>query len=667
MAFEDLGDRYNSGFGREIDDNINRNQGGDGGRRRPPQTPPPLDEPPVVVQKPFSRLAQKISDGNPQTTDYSVSMEYQNFYGGGTTLTGPLATGNFSGLNTYNQDVVKVRKVDLNELGTAGQLGSGDYVLESLYLNTHKNNPNRQPINTGRLDENGNPILIPTIRAGMGNLDGLDIKGYSTDEISYRGSNRGNEPYQISEIGSEYKDPIPNSTERMLQFYNTPAGKALIARENITDYLSKNPPKIDLKKAKKLTIGRAVRGGVNFLGGSTEGFIEGVIKKSFVPGHNALLTNLLINRATLDFKDRRLFEIGGQSINLNQALGAIGTNVGDLLGEFGKRYDIDYSARTRTGAPFGELGDKPYNLSYLQRIKKVNEGESGTVSNYLKKQQNKLHKFGVERAKNIEDAKVTKITPFMDLTGEGNHSDGYSVNAEKHVRAHGYDDKISNSGVEILGSTLDDFSTQEEIDKIKNPLEDELNEIMDGDFYVRFKDLRDNRFIYFRGYINGITENLSPSWTSTNYIGRSEPVYSYERAERDISFNLAVYPQNNGEEQFMYEKMNRLTSMVYPEYQGKYLGTDDQGTDVFGNEQIRMKPPFTEMFMAHIGSKAKGQFGYIKSLSYTVNESGDWNALELLPRVFNIAISYQIVSKRPPSIKTQFYRPSLASSNDGRN
>ena len=155
-----------------------------------------------------------------------------------------LATGNFSGLNTYNQDN-KRRKVDLNQLGfdeagTAGKLGSGDYILESLYLKSHKNNPNREPINTGRLDYNGNPILIPTIRTGMGNLSGLDIKGYSTNEIFYRGSDRGNEPYQIAEINSEYGDPFPNSTLRMLEFYRSDAGKALVVRENLTDYLSKN-------------------------------------------------------------------------------------------------------------------------------------------------------------------------------------------------------------------------------------------------------------------------------------------------------------------------------------------------------------------------------------------------------------------------------------------
>ena len=55
--------------------------------------------------------------------------------------------------------------------------------------------------------------------------------------------------------------------------------------------------------------------------------------------------------------------------------------------------------------------------------------------------------------------------------------------------------------------------------------------------------------------------------------------------------------------------------------------------------------------MAHIGQISKGQFGYIKSLSYTVNESGDWDAETRLPRLFDIAVSYQILSKKPPSLR----------------
>ena len=69
----------------------------------------------------------------------------------------------------------------------------------------------------------------------------------------------------------------------------------------------------------------------------------------------------------------------------------------------------------------------------------------------------------------------------------------------------------------------------------------------------------------------------------------------------------------------------------------------------------RMQPPFTELYMAHIGTRKKGQFGFIKSISYTVNEQGDWDALRSLPRYFDINISYQILSKKTPDMNDRFY------------
>jgi len=201
-------------------------------------------------------------------------------------------------------------------------------------------------------------------------------------------------------------------------------------------------------------------------------------------------------------------------------------------------------------------------------------------------------------------------------------------------------DRISDSGVEFAGtSEFAEFATAEEV--FENPLEDETLAIQKGDFYVRIKDLRNNKFIYFRGYVTGITENVNPSWSPTNYVGRSEPVYLYERAERDLSFNLRVYPANNKQFKKMYEKINYLTSLVYPEY----LPELDKAA------AVRMKAPFTELYMGHIGSRVKGQFGFIKSITYTINETGDWDAVTNLPRLFDVAITYQILSKKPPSLK----------------
>ena len=112
-----------------------------------------------------------------------------------------------------------------------------------------------------------------------------------------------------------------------------------------------------------------------------------------------------------------------------------------------------------------------------------------------------------------------------------------------------------------------------------------------------------------------------------------------------MSFNLRVYPANIEQQDRMYEKLEKLTSLAYP----AYLPESDESS------LVRMKAPFTELYMAHIGSKAKGQFGFIKSISYTVNESGDWDALDAIPRLFDIAIGYQILHRKPPSIKTKFY------------
>ena len=128
-------------------------------------------------------------------------------------------------------------------------------------------------------------------------------------------------------------------------------------------------------------------------------------------------------------------------------------------------------------------------------------------------------------------------------------------------------------------------------------------------------------------------------------VSAREDVYIYQKGERDLSFNLKIYPANSTEHGMNYMKLERLTSLAYPSY------FKDQA-DGF----TRMKPPFTELYMAHIGTRKKGYFGFIKSISYTVPETGDWDALTLTPRLFEVAISYQILHRKPPQLGTKFYK-----------
>ena len=47
----------------------------------------------------------------------------------------------------------------------------------------------------------------------------------------------------------------------------------------------------------------------------------------------------------------------------------------------------------------------------------------------------------------------------------------------------------------------------------------DLTEANLGDSFVRFRDLRnrDNQYIYFRGFVTGITENINPTFYHTSY------------------------------------------------------------------------------------------------------------------------------------------------------
>ena len=525
------------------------------------------------LYKPDSKIASKITFGNPVTTNYE------------------LGTGIFNNPDVYDDTKIKQRTFDTTTIGQDNNLGQGDFVFETLY-NTDQTAPKLED----RIQIQYGQTIINTARAGMGDLSNLDMFGYSSPE-------RGREPYFISEIGST--EGPADQRSRILKFYKSPAGLNAILKENATNFL-------------------------------------------YAPNKTSL-SNIIF--PALPAISDATTQLTGMGLGIGQADAYI-NDLGSTVASLRKLLTIEYSKRPTYGLPFKNLGDaysnKPtiqtdvisevandYGLTRQKNIELPFKNDEGEKKQF--KLGDKL-RDGVKAAANKIKIPIKKFnrTPFIDLSGPGKHNAVFEL-GEKRIRLHGYEDKIAESTVEDEREILPGQLTQ---GFKEAPLETDLsNPVREGDFYVRIKDLRDNKFIYFRGFVTGMTENVSPSWNPTNYIGRSEPVYSYDKADRDISFNLRVYPNNIEQFNAMYIKMDRLTSLAYPDY-------IDDGTGL-----NRMKPPFTELYVAHIGNRVKGQFGFIKSISYTVNESGDWDANQALPRLFDIALSYQILSKRPPSLR----------------
>ena len=127
----------------------------------------------------------------------------------------------------------KKRQEELfQNIGQNNRLGLNDLILEKLYNVNHTavELGDREPIDIGKYDENGNPILINILRSGMGDLTKLDIKGYS--EGFRVGAFNTPEPYIVQPIGSDRYSVLSNrdflplnrsldDTSRLLTFYGS--------------------------------------------------------------------------------------------------------------------------------------------------------------------------------------------------------------------------------------------------------------------------------------------------------------------------------------------------------------------------------------------------------------------------------------------------------------
>ena len=66
--------------------------------------------------------------------------------------------------------------------------------------------------------------------------------------------------------------------------------------------------------------------------------------------------------------------------------------------------------------------------------------------------------------------------------------------------------------------------------------------------------------IHFRAFLTGYTDTHNADWGSKRYAGRGENFYTYQGADRDVSFNFKVAAQSKQEMVFNYRKLNYLVS-----------------------------------------------------------------------------------------------------------
>lgn len=139
--------------------------------------------------------------------------------------------------------------------------------------------------------------------------------------------------------------------------------------------------------------------------------------------------------------------------------------------------------------------------------------------------------------------------------------------------------------------------------------------------------------LLFRGYVTGLGDSYTGTWSPVDYVGRAESLYTYNKFTRSVSFTLTVPVLKISDQLPLYEKVNSLVSYTAPRYNP--LSGLPEGTFL----KLRIGDYLDSM-------------GFLNTANVTVADDVPWsngeNENTFLPQVLTIALNFTIIQRELP-------------------
>ena len=154
----------------------------------------------------------------------------------------------------------------------------------------------------------------------------------------------------------------------------------------------------------------------------------------------------------------------------------------------------------------------------------------------------------------------------------------------------------------------------------------------------KFFDVHNKKSIVFRAILSAITDTFTPEYADQRYIGRPDNVYVYQGTTREISLTFDIYPKSDEELITLWEKMNYLAGLTYPNWDDTNKG---------------MIAPFCKLTLGQMYDDTPG---YISGLTYTVMDEGTWETtFAKLPKYIQATCTFVYIGDRLPSTTQKHY------------
>lgn len=142
----------------------------------------------------------------------------------------------------------------------------------------------------------------------------------------------------------------------------------------------------------------------------------------------------------------------------------------------------------------------------------------------------------------------------------------------------------------------------------------------------------DEDTIVLSAYMNGFKDGFNATWNETNYVGRAESFYIYQKYKRTVSFNLQI-PCFNKDQLFKkHRALGQLSSVTAGNYNKNGL---------LGGVLIKL----------NVGNYLIGEYGILNSLDYSIPPDATWDTTPegLLSMYIDASFNFTIVHKDLPT------------------
>jgi hypothetical protein len=168
-------------------------------------------------------------------------------------------------------------------------------------------------------------------------------------------------------------------------------------------------------------------------------------------------------------------------------------------------------------------------------------------------------------------------------------------------------------------------------------------------------------FLYFRAYLEDLTDNFRGEWNSFKYIGRGENFYNYNGFDRTIGISFKIAAISKIELLPLYKKLNYLVGSTAPTY-----GTLPEQEDTEGVKSSFMTANYINLT---IGDYLDNVPGFFESIDLSWDKTYPWEIKKgrpgissvnipdeerALPHVLDVRAAFRPIHNFAPELKQVF-------------